>query len=380
MAEKSEVHVLKGYSSNPDEKAAILELYETIFQPDAAITVIFASSTYNLSNLGLFIKEYFGEKVIGCTTAGEITPDGYKNGTVSGFSISGTFEAEPILINQLDELTSEHIDRITRMITDSALRAKKNGYSAFGILLIDGLSMMEEYLTTMLSHGLADIPFAGGSAGDDNRFENTYVYYKGTFGKNAAIYCLCTTNIPFKPFKTQHFISTERRMVITRANPENRLVYEINGNLAAEEYAKQLGLSRNELSFSHFSKYPLLLRFGEQNYIRSIQKINPDGSMKFFCGIEEGLVLRLAARSDIVDNLKYSFYRCCGPDFKTILTIGFDCIHRKMEIDECGKQHEIEDILKQYNTIGFCTYGEQFNSIHVNQTFTGVLLGNFHDR
>ena len=31
------------------------------------------------------------------------------------------------------------------------------------------------------------------------------------------------------------------------------------------------------------------------------------------------------------------------------------------------------------NVIGFATYGEQFNAMHVNQTFTGVAIGAMSD-
>jgi len=32
-------------------------------------------------------------------------------------------------------------------------------------------------------------------------------------------------------------------------------------------------------------------------------------------------------------------------------------------------------LMAQYGVFGFSTYGEQFNGVHVNQTFTGVALG-----
>jgi hypothetical protein len=31
-------------------------------------------------------------------------------------------------------------------------------------------------------------------------------------------------------------------------------------------------------------------------------------------------------------------------------------------------------LLADHDVIGFNTYGEQFNSVHVNQTFTGVAI------
>ena len=38
----------------------------------------------------------------------------------------------------------------------------------------------------------------------------------------------------------------------------------------------------------------------------------------------------------------------------------------------------VEQLLKDLPFVGFSTYGEQFNGIHVNQTLTGVAIGGCH--
>jgi hypothetical protein len=35
----------------------------------------------------------------------------------------------------------------------------------------------------------------------------------------------------------------------------------------------------------------------------------------------------------------------------------------------------VEDILRDNNVVGFNSYGEQFGGIHINQTFTGIAIG-----
>ena len=49
----------------------------------------------------------------------------------------------------------------------------------FGILFVDGLSMLEEKVAAWLFSAFEDIPIVGGSAGDDLRFERTGVYADG---------------------------------------------------------------------------------------------------------------------------------------------------------------------------------------------------------
>ena len=36
---------------------------------------------------------------------------------------------------------------------------------------------------------------------------------------------------------------------------------------------------------------------------------------------------------------------------------------------------EVSDFLRHHKVIGFNTYGEQFDGMHINQTFTGVVIG-----
>jgi hypothetical protein len=35
---------------------------------------------------------------------------------------------------------------------------------------------------------------------------------------------------------------------------------------------------------------------------------------------------------------------------------------------------EVSAILAGHNVVGFSTYGEQYHSVHVNQTFTGLAI------
>ena len=43
-----------------------------------------------------------------------------------------------------------------------------------------------------------------------------------------------------------------------------------------------------------FASHPVLVGVGGQYYARSIQQMNPDGSLSFFCAIDEGMVLTVA--------------------------------------------------------------------------------------
>jgi hypothetical protein len=111
------------------------------------------------------------------------------------------------------------------------------------------------------------------------------------------------------------------------------------------------------------------------NYVRSIQKVNPDGSLKFYCAIDRGVVLRVAKGVDLVTNLETALSQVSARIGPLQLVLTFDCILRKLEIAQDGLDEAVGDILRRNNAIGFNTYGEQFCGVHVNQTLTAIALG-----
>lgn len=363
-----------GASKIKEAKGAVSELASQVGQADMKYLLFYASPHFDLKSLATELKAQFGSTpVVGCTSAGEISELGYQHGSLVGVSIGGDeVEFETALFNQLRD--SQDIQAGCQKLQKSkAWSPDKDRHFAF--MLIDGLSMQEELFTSMLSSGLADIPLFGGSAGDELKFDKTYVYVDGAFHQDAAVVTLVKTDAPFVVFKTQHFIKSDQKIVITQADPKNRVVYEMNGEVAIEAYAKLVGCPKDQLTPEIFSLHPVVVTIGGGEFVRSIQKANPDGSLTFYCAIDEGVVLSLAQGVDYVDNLKKTFQDITQKVGEPELILGCDCILRHLEMDRKGIKEEVGELMKKHRVIGFSTYGEQFQSMHVNQTFTGVALG-----
>jgi hypothetical protein len=60
-----------------------------------------------------------------------------------------------------------------------------------------------------------------------------------------------------------------------------------------------------------------------------------------------------------------------GLDF----VLGFDCILRRLDAENRQIRRQMEELYQKYNVVGFHTYGEQLNAMHLNQTLTGVAFG-----
>lgn len=379
MNNQDKLSIRKGASQSTDPAIAAKELFESLNQPDISLALFYCSPEYDIKQLGVELNRYFSKiNLIGCTTAGEITPDGYLSGSITGVSVaSKDFTVVTKRINHLSNFEMSQGEELAHAVTQEmeSLGKQADGTKTFGFLLIDGLSMQEEAVISSIYRSLRDIELFGGSAGDGVRFEQTYIYHEGAFHKDIAIFTLMNTNQPFTVFKTQHFIDSDAKMVVTEADPAHRIVTEINGEPAAQEYARMVGLEVDKLTPQIFSAHPVVVQVGGQHFVRSIQKVNEDESLSFFCAIDEGIVLTVAKGIDMVENLKSLFVDVREKVGKPQLVLGCDCILRNLELNQEGLRDEISELMTENNVIGFATYGEQYNAMHVNQTFTGVAIG-----
>ncbi|HBI15344.1 MAG TPA: hypothetical protein DDY20_07505 [Desulfobulbaceae bacterium] len=367
--------IRRGGSTSKDAEQAVEELAAKLGATDLNSMLFFCAPTYDLDALGRAIRHHFECPVIGCTTAGEIlAPAGYMQHSLVGVGFATPeISFTPMFIPSLtDFVNAPDASLLLSPLPNSPGRQ-------FCLLLIDGLSMLEERVVAAIHHVLRRVPLIGGSAGDGLNFKKAFVYHEGRFYGNAATMAIFSTSLPFKIFQFQHFTPTKTKLVITEADIAHRNVSEINGLPAAEEYARIVGVAVDELSPSVFAAHPVMLRIGGEYYVRSIQKANADGSLTFYCAIENGLVLTLATSEHLLEQLSSQLADLSRdlPDLQLIL--GCDCILRRLELEQCDYFARIADILAQYPFIGFSTYGEQYGGIHVNQTLTGLAIGAGYD-
>ncbi|MEM9813256.1 MAG: FIST N-terminal domain-containing protein, partial [Pseudomonadota bacterium] len=241
----------------------------------------------------------------------------------------------------------------------------------FALVLIDGLSRQEDQLVGCLPPGLGPVPLFGGSAGDGARFENTLLAIDGTIHRHAAVLTLVRSLSPVRVFSHDHFAPTGVRMVVTRADPANRIVSQINAEPAAAEYARLVGKDPGQLSPFTFAAHPVVVRLGGRHHVRSIQQVTPSGDLVFFSAIDEGVVLTVAEPCDMASHLSSKLEELARPAQPDALLV-CDCILRRIEAGEKQMTNRISRLLSEHRVTGFSTYGEQFGAMHVNQTMTGV--------
>jgi hypothetical protein len=163
--------------------------------------------------------------------------------------------------------------------------------------------------------------------------------------------------------------------VITDADPARRIVREIDGRPALEAYLSACGFDAPPRDSKDLLLSPLMVRIGGSYYPRGVQRIHADGSLEFACAIEPGLVLSLAKPGNMVASLR-ELYRGMreriGPPE---LVVGADCAARTAYMERENLSSAIEQLHAENNALGFSSLGEQFNTMHVNNSFTCIGIG-----
>ncbi|MCV3274060.1 FIST N-terminal domain-containing protein [Roseobacter sinensis] len=312
-----------------------------------------------------------GVPVFGCSSAGQITPHGYETDALLLLAFpKAHFRCSSILFEPLKPLS-------TTAIATAAQRHEKTfshtaGWHRLGLIFADGLSKQEDVLISTLETVLDDLPLFGGSAGDALRFEDTYVLHQGRCYGNAATLLLLETDLPFRGFGFDHFLPGGTPIVITGADPDERKVFEINGAPAAQEYARLVGCAVADLSPQIFAENPLLIEYKDRHYVRAISDAGEDDALSFLAAIDDGLIMTLGQGQEIIRTLQSGLdihdEQGRRPDF----ILGFDCVLRKLEIEQKQLGRAVSEVLCSAHVVGFNTYGEQHCGVHMNQTLVGV--------
>lgn len=364
--------VTVGHSLAPDAATAVREAASVLDLAETCFVLAFMPQEFDREAMAAEISERLaGVPVFGCTTAGQITTEGYETRALLFIAFPReNFRCASLLIEPLKPIS----------ITTIASQAKKHaaqfqrtaGWNRLALVMADGLSKQEDLLISTLETVLDDLPVFGGSAGDGLAFGETFVIHNGRFCTNAALILLLETDLQFQGIGFDHFLPTDRQLVITRADPDERLVYEINGAPAAQEYARLVGCGVADLSPEIFAENPILVRYNQNYYVRAISGVAEGGALAFLAAIDDGVIMTLGRGKEIIKTLEAGL-GVVGPGRqRPDFILGFDCVLRKLEIEQKQLSQEASGMFRKHRVIGFNTYGEQHCGVHMNQTFVGV--------
>jgi len=381
LCEVQLMRIMEGYSDNPDACAAIEQVtagWDSAWVPD--ILFVFHSMSQQAEQVSARLAERFPDSLIaGATTAGE-----WAGGAVLQNSLVLLGIRTPDI--RWSVIAVDKIDRFDAGMCASAcasllqqLRLEPDDLHPdrfFCLSLIDGLSQREESVSELLSAQLAGVPLLGGSAADGMTFKGPYVHVHGRAMRNAGVLVLAECKRPFATFKHQHFVPGEIDTVISKADISHRTVYHLDGLPAAERFAELIGKRVDELDAALFAAHPLIYRTQGECYVRSIGQVGESNSLVFYSAVEEGMILNLCSHCDMQTSLARQLATIREEIGGIELLLFFNCTLRRLESDQTESSKQMADMMQAAadHAVGFDTYGEQWQGLHINQTLVGLAL------
>lgn len=265
-----------------------------------SLVFVFASTKQPLNELvPAFGDEFIGATFLGCSTAGEFTESGDKEGAASIFAVVGDFKIFSAIGTGLrDDVEGT----ITKLVSELPMEVE--GYPhCTAVLLVDGLSGRGEEVTLLAAMMLGEsVRLAGGAAGDDLQMKATYVACDGQVLNDAVVISKIYSKVPLGVGVAHGHSPIGGPFQVTRA--EGNVVYELDGKPAwdvwldvTREKARASGMDPETLQGGDVNKflgvYEGGLEVGEEFKVRvPIGKV-PGGAMAFACGIPESTSMHI---------------------------------------------------------------------------------------
>ncbi|HWJ79741.1 MAG TPA: FIST N-terminal domain-containing protein [Niallia sp.] len=357
---------------------AIEELAQTLHK-DPALVLFFTSTAYSFEELTTqFVKKYPNAQIVGVTTTGEIGPFGFDEFSVSVQSYShqiGKIKAS--LINDIVKYPIFERNNIIDAAKTVGINTQSTSIEKEGLAFVFpvGLKAAEEKMLSVINSIFTHdgFPVFGGTAGDDAKFETTFVSVNGQITSTGGAVIFMKPTIDFYILKENNFNSTGKKLKITKADPEKRIVYEMDGRPAAQAYANAINVPTHDLA-KHWALHPLGRKFSNDFYNASPFEVKPSGAIEFYCQVYEGTILDVLQPRDAVKVMENTIDQFSNHFGELYGVLTCNCILRKLQFKQEHLFQTLNDRLKQLpNLCGFSSYGEQLNKSQLNQTM--LLIG-----
>ncbi len=344
--------------------------------------VFFAAVKYDFATLSREIKARFPKsEVIGTTTAGEVTPQGFVNDTVVLTTLNDSrTRVKAVLVEHGSRYPVASRAKIEAALKETGIRtADQNSHKdAFAVAFINGVFNGEETVLTNFYATVKNDNFllAGGTAGFTGNVARTFVSANGECTENGAAFLLVKTSCPFDIRQEDIFNPTGKSVFVTESDVVNRCIARFDGRAAKTVYAEKLGVSESQAESMTFEN-PFGRFLNGALHIAALAGFTPDKKISLFARVVPNSTLELMK---IGNPLEKCDETCSGikeaiknPRFALLMT----CITRTLAFERM----KISDkIIQKYKSTfptfaGFSAYGEQLGRIHCNQTLVSLVIG-----
>ncbi len=296
---------------------------------------------------------------IGCSTAGEIYGSELYENSLSVAVIR--FAKTQLKAMYVDIDSMDDSEEAGMKIGSSLQRDDLKGI----FLLSDGLRVNGSKLTQGIAAAVKEkVAVTGGLAGDDSRYERTWVLYADEIreGRIVAVGFYGThLHMHYASKGGWNTFGIDRTVTRSEAN----VLYELDGKPALDLYKTYLGSYAQELPFSGLL-FPLMVKEGGEEKVRTISAVDEEAQSITFAGdIPMGAQVSLmrANIDNLIEGAENAAERVAGslPENRQILAVAISCVGRKLVLGQ-RTEDELEAVLEALpqgvRQVGFYSYGE----------------------
>lgn len=351
---------------------------------DPAMLLVFASYQVPTAELARALAARFPRtQVVGCTSSGEIGPDGVVEGSVAALAFyAPAVKAGVGIARELrgQSLTASR-DAVTAAAaaigrTPTALDPRRH----VAITLFDGRSSLAEGFCLATAASAPQIQFVGGACSDLIGGEpRTRTFAGEQVIEGGAVVALLETDVPFQVIAWEHMVPTPVKVVVTAADPDQRLLMELDGKPALDRYRELVAeLGGTPITDTESASVFPFARYVEgKPYVRSVYNIEGQ-ALRMASAVETGQILRLMRTGDLVGSTERELERADQLVGGMCAVVAFSCMARQFEAERFGLVDGLAALYQRFPVVGFHTFGEQLGATLVNHTLTGLALGNAH--
>lgn len=377
MGEKVRV----AHSLDGDTRAAMRSVLQELQAEDSALVYVFFSCRHDSQIVAEELQKSTGDRGIAGTTAGELSDAGFTETGITAISIPGNVARASVnIVTSLSEVSLVALSSIPQDLANRIGRStdELSEERHVWMVLLDGLSGREELVTPFLARHCVNAPLVGGSLAGGRGFENVELVHDGKVYTDAAALVLLEYDRPFGLIHHTHHEFTDHWFEVTRVSSGGRIIEELDGRPALEVYGEALGYSADEVDTNLTGRHPLGFRFRGKPFPCSIMRCMENGFFMAY-SVQRGERLALLESENMVEKSRQAITEAVsqiqerGGEPQALLL--FHCLGRILESEVLGVKEELFEALHQAPICGLNTYGEQYQSMHMNHSITGLIFG-----
>lgn len=357
------MHVTVGKSTNTDARAAVAEALRGAGSPSFIMFI----APYNIVGaVAKIVKEnYPGAKSIGTSGTSYYETSASDSSLIMiAFGDDGAYEVG--IMRNLSSCPVADIGGLEDAI-------KKVNAEEGKTVCLEFCTGYEERLVTTMNVALHSkrIPLVGGTVFGVPAGKASYVVCDGELYEDACCYVVIKNKSGYIRTYSENIYEVEPgtpKHVATKVNRANKELISLDGRPAADVYANELGLSRNQV-VDNVLQCPLGRIVGDEVFISSMYEIGSSGSLINYKIINENDTISILKLMDYDAVNAGTREKIKNESSRISFVFSVNCIYRHLLFENQAYMGTFLANMKSLGPhVGIVGGGEQYKRQHVNQT------------